>query len=100
MRRLPSLFVASSFVILISLFGGCGALEAPEELATRSSALSLAVPAADDTFINSSSPDNNNGKSTSIYTGRNGMNGMMRGLLRFTMPALQGRATITSAELR
>jgi MYXO-CTERM domain-containing protein len=99
MRRLPSLSAASSFVILI-LFGGCGALEAQEDVATHRSALSLAVPATDDTFINSSSPDNNNGKSTSIYTGRNGMDGMMRGLLRFTMPALQGRAMVTSAELR
>lgn len=54
-----------------------------------------------DTFINSAFPDNNNGRSQSLYTGENGKPGTMRSLLRFTPPddLLQGRATVTHAVL-
>ena len=49
-----------------------------------------------DTFINSAVPDNNDGASPSLYTGHNGMNGAMRGLVRFPIPAAwQGHVTVT-----
>ena len=58
------------------------------------------LPAASDTFINSHNPDNNNGASLSIFTGRDGMGGVMRGLIRFELPArLQGRVTVTGVQL-
>jgi hypothetical protein len=57
--------------------------------------------ATDDTFINSSNPDNNNGASPSIYSGVDGRGGVMRGLVRFALPAaLQGSATVSSVQLR
>ena len=56
--------------------------------------------ASADTFINSAHPDNNNGASTTFFTGESGEGGVMRGLLRFDMPAgLQGRASVTNATL-
>jgi hypothetical protein len=59
------------------------------------------TPPSDDTFINSINPSNNNGGSTSIFTGTDGVGGAMRGLVRFELPAsLQGRATVTSVQLR
>ena len=55
---------------------------------------------AHDTFIHSIFADNNNGGSASIFTGRSGQGGMMRGLIRFDMPsALAGRVTVTNAVL-
>ena len=55
---------------------------------------------SDDTFINSASPDNNNGGSASIFTGRDGRGGMMRGLIRFAMPTgLSGRVSVTNSVL-
>ena len=57
------------------------------------------VPSAD-TFINNRLPDNNNGASASIFTGVDGMAGVMRGLIQFAMPAdLQGRTTVTNVRL-
>jgi hypothetical protein len=56
---------------------------------------------SDDTFINSGNPDNNNGGSSSVFTGTDGHGGAMRGLVRFAMPAgLQGRVTVTGVQLR
>jgi hypothetical protein len=56
---------------------------------------------SDDTFINSVNPDNNNGAAGSVFTGTDGHGGLMRGLIRFAMPAgLQGRATVTGVQLR
>jgi hypothetical protein len=92
--------VSASLVALVA-FAGCGEGETPEAVATRTAALAIGSGPAADTFINSAFPDNNSGASTSIFTGRNGMNGMMRGLVRFSMPAeLRAGGTITSAELR
>jgi hypothetical protein len=55
---------------------------------------------SDDTFINSGNPGNNNGASLSIFTGTDGHGGIMRGLIRFAMPAsLRGRVTVTSVQL-
>ena len=95
MRPLPT------FACVAATLAGCGGREAPEAIATRTSALSARTLAASaDTFINSSSPDNNNGASPSIYTGMNGQSGMMRGLVRFTMPSeLQGRVTVSQVTM-
>jgi MYXO-CTERM domain-containing protein len=70
-------------------------------MASRASALTIAPSlAAADTFINSAFPDNNNGQSASIYTGRNGQGGSMRALVRFDLPAgIQGRATVSGVAL-
>ena len=81
-------------------FAGCVGGASPEATTTRGSDLMQSVPLAADTFINSAYPDNNNGGSDSIYTGRNGMGGFMRGLVQFTLPAaLQGRVTVTGVRL-
>jgi hypothetical protein len=71
-------------------------------LAARSSFGATAVLApSDDTFINSGNPANNNGGSSSLFTGTDGHGGLMRALVRFAMPAgLQGRATVTGARLQ
>jgi hypothetical protein len=56
---------------------------------------------SDDTFINSGNPANNNGASSSVFTGTDGHGGLMRGLVRFAMPAgLQGRVTVSDVQLR
>ena len=55
---------------------------------------------SDDTFINSANPNNNNGGSASIYTGKSGQGGLMRGLIRFGMPtSLAGRVTVSNVQL-
>jgi hypothetical protein len=57
--------------------------------------------ATDDTFINSGNPDNNNGASASIFSGVDGHGGVMRGLVRFALPAtLQGGAKVSTVRLR
>jgi len=64
--------------------------------------LALVQPLAPsaDTFLNSAVPDNNDGTSPSMFTGENGQGGLMRGLLRFSLPpGLQGRATVTRVTL-
>jgi hypothetical protein len=54
-----------------------------------------------DTFINSGNPGNNNGGSSSLFTGTDGHGGNMRALVRFAMPTgLQGGATVSSVQLR
>jgi hypothetical protein len=54
---------------------------------------------SDDTFMNDRHPDNNNGASPSIFTGVDGVGGVMRGLVQFAIPgALQG-ATVTGVRL-
>jgi hypothetical protein len=59
----------------------------------------ILTPSAD-TFINSGVPDNNNGASSSLFTGVEGMGGVMRGLIQFTMPSeLQGRANVKQVQL-
>ena len=84
----------------IALAAGCGARETPERSETRVSALTRSLAPAADTFVNSAFPDNNNGLSPSIYTGRNGQGGAMRGLIRFAMPAdLQARVTVSRVRL-
>ena len=63
-------------------------------------AFDVVVAADQDTFINSAAADNNNGASPSLYTGHNGMDGGMRALVRFAIPAAwQGRVTVTRAVL-
>ena len=66
-------------ICVAGTFAACADLEPPEATTTRGSGLTQSVPVAADTFINSAYPDNNNGGSDSIYTGRNGMSGFMRG---------------------
>jgi hypothetical protein len=62
---------------------------------------SLTLQPSHDTFINNRFPDNNNGHSLSIFTGTEGLGGVLRGLIRFDLPAgLAGRASIDSATLR
>jgi hypothetical protein len=69
--------------------------------ATTASAATQVVSPSDDTFINSINPDNNNGGSASFFTGLDGHLGVMRGLVRFDMPAgLQGRVTVTNVQLQ
>jgi hypothetical protein len=80
---------------------GCldGAAQAP--LGSSSLALSQSFAPTDDTFINSNHADNNNGASPSIFTGKDGQGGVMRGLIRFAMPAgLQGRVTVSNVQLK
>src|SRR5215218_10152583 len=70
------------------------------EGAAAFAATQLLAP-SDDTFINSVNPGNNNGGSNSIFTGKDGRSGIMRGLIRFAMPAsLAGRVIVTSVELK
>ncbi|HEY7374896.1 MAG TPA: DNRLRE domain-containing protein [Polyangia bacterium] len=95
MRLLPT------FICAAGALAACSGREAPEAITTRASALSARTLAATaDTFINSAFPDNNNGTSPSIYTGMNGQGGLMRGLVRFTMPPeLQGRVTVSAVTM-
>ena len=72
--------------------------------------LALLVPAAaayagsvstvqcSDTFINSFYPNNNNGGSTSFFTGESGEGGVMRALVKCDLPAgINERVTVTQA---
>jgi hypothetical protein len=69
--------------------------------ADRALAATQVLAPSDDTFINSASPDNDNGASSSVFTGTDGHGGAMRGLIRFAMPpGLQGHVTVTGAQLR
>jgi hypothetical protein len=91
MRSLPRTSLIP--IMLLSSLVGCGAAEVGGDVTARRSALTMALSPSADTFINSANPDNNNGTSPSIYTGENGQNGLMRGLLKFALPAgLQGQA--------
>src|SRR4051794_21908597 len=84
----------------VALSLGCAGGRPGEVVGASSAALSRTVAASDDTFIGSGHPDNNSGASASIFTGVNGQSGVMRGLIRFAMPAdLQGRATVTRVAL-
>jgi hypothetical protein len=79
---------------------GCGARETTRSPASRASALVFAPAVAADTFINSGFPDNNNGQSGSIFTGRTGMGTIMRGLIKFDLTAApQGLAVVTDVRL-
>jgi len=61
----------------------------------------LTIGPSDDTFINSANPSNDNGGSSSLFTGTDGHGGLMRGLVRFDMPAgIRAAATVTSVQLR
>jgi hypothetical protein len=63
-------------------------------------AASQTLAPSDDTFVNSGNPNNNNGASSSFFTGTDGHGGLMRGLVQFVMPAgLQGRVVVTSTQL-
>jgi hypothetical protein len=93
MRTLPTAACAALAL------AGCGAA-APDAVTARGAALALALAPAADTFLNSAFPDNNDGASLSIYTGKNGQGGLMRGLIRFDLPAgLQGRVTVSRVVL-
>jgi hypothetical protein len=66
----------------------------------RAFAATQSLAPSDDTFINQGNPANNNGATLSIFTGTDGHGGVMRGLIRFGMPAgLQGRVTVTAVQL-
>ncbi|HET6150960.1 MAG TPA: DNRLRE domain-containing protein [Polyangia bacterium] len=85
---------------LLPALAGCAGPDAPVVPVVRSSALTRTLPPTSDTFINSHNPDNNNGASLSIFTGLEGLGGVMRGLIRFDLPAtLQGRVTVTGVQL-
>jgi MYXO-CTERM domain-containing protein len=88
-----------SLVVVVPL-AGCSVPDTSSGVTSRRSALTQTLGSVADTFINSANPDNNNGTSPSIFTGENGQLGLMRGLLRFEMPAAwQGRATVTAVTL-
>jgi hypothetical protein len=79
----------------LSLLAGASLL-----VAGRARAATQVLAPSDDTFINQGHLGNNNGASLSIFTGTDGHNGNMRGLIRFGMPAgLQGRVTVTGVQL-
>ena len=60
---------------------------------------SMALTPSADTFINSGNPDNNNGAGTSLCVGGDDNGGIMRGLVRFDMPAALAGATVSSVYL-
>jgi hypothetical protein len=92
-------FILPSVVVAAAL-AGCDRGDSPAALTTRGSPLTQALAPSADTFINSASPDNNNGASPSIYTGENGQTGLMRGLIMFALPgALQGQVTVSRVTL-
>jgi hypothetical protein len=81
---------------------GLGALALATLSGGRAAAgtISIASP-SDDTFINAGNPGNNNGGSASIFTGTDGHDNVMRGLIRFGLPtSFQGRAIVTEVQLR
>ena len=91
-RRPPLRILSAAWVALFlcGCFAGARVLGATQTLTP-----------SDDTFINSHNPINNSGGSASVFTGTDGLGGLMRGLIRFDMPAaLAGRATVTSAQLK
>jgi hypothetical protein len=99
-RRRRLVAAVGAGVCLLCALAGCGGRETNQDWVSRASALSRMLAPASDTFINSHNPDNNNGASLSIFTGLDGMGGVMRGLIRFDLPAaLQGRVTVTGAQL-
>ena len=59
----------------------------------------MGMTASADTFMNSGNPDNNNGASASLCVGVDDRGGIMRGLLRFDMPAAMAGATVRSVSL-
>jgi hypothetical protein len=66
----------------------------------RALAATQVLATSDDTFVNQLNPANNNGATLTFFTGTDGHGGVMRGLVRFAMPAsLQGRVTVTGAQL-
>lgn len=92
-------FILRSVVVAAAL-AGCDRGDSPAALTTRGSPLTQALAPSADTFINSASPDNNNGASPSIFTGENGQTGLMRGLIMFALPgALQGQVTVSRVTL-
>ena len=87
-------------LVVTGLVGCDGGLESTDRATTHVSALTSALAPDADTFINSMVPDNNNGTSPSIYTGVTGQGGMLRGLVRFAIPAaLQGHITVSRVSL-
>ena len=60
---------------------------------------SMTLTPSADTFINSGNPDNNNGAGTSLCVGGDDNGGIMRGLVRFDMPAALAGATVSSVYL-
>jgi hypothetical protein len=92
------------FLLLSSCVGvavaACSSAQESERVSSAAAPLSQAFGTSADTFINSAHTNNNNGASTTFFTGQSGQGGVMRGLLRFDLPAgLQERVTVTSATL-
>jgi hypothetical protein len=80
---------------------GAMAILAVNGVALEARAGTAVLTPVEDTFINSVNPNNNNGGSSSVFTGTDGQGGLMRGLLRFDMPASwQGRAVVSAAQLK
>ena len=82
-------------------------LEAVEISRTETEANSRVVvelPARQDTYVSSSYPDSNYGKSTSLRIGFNsagwGAQGALRPYIQFDMSSIPSTATINSAEIR
>jgi hypothetical protein len=89
-RRVASLRHLAALLATVACLSGARSAFAGNQVLT----------ASDDTFINAGNPNNNNGASLSFFTGTDGRNGVMRGLLRFGLPAsLRGRVTITGVQL-
>jgi hypothetical protein len=67
-------------------------------LAAAAHAGSVSATLCHDTFVNSIHPDNNNGASTSFFTGESGDGGSMRALVKCDLPAgINERITVTQA---
>jgi hypothetical protein len=90
-----------SRLVLIAAVGslGCGR-DAREPTATRTAALTSTVVSDWDTFINSAFPDNNNGRSPSLFTGHNGQGGMMRALVQLRSLPREARGRVTVNRVR
>lgn len=67
-------------------------------LAAAAHAGSVSTTQCHDTFVNSIHPDNNNGGSTSFFTGESGETGLMRALVECDLPAgINERIAVTQA---
>ena len=69
-------------------------------VATSAHAGSVSTTQCYDTFLNSFHPDNNNGGSTTFFTGENGEGGIMHALIRCDLPdAINERVTVAQVTL-
>jgi len=87
MRMIPASRLVATALIAVS--AGCGG-------GGGGGTTPMAMTPSADTFINSGNPDNNNGASASLFVGVDDGGGVLRGLVRFDMPAAMAGATVSS----